>query len=63
MRKNEDKGQAVLEYVLMTLIAVSFVMVIASTFRRTIVKVWGYYTNQIVAACPGCPVDPAYRFR
>ena len=58
-----SQGQAFGEYILMILVALSLVVVMASGFRKTLVGIWGFYIKQISAACPGCPVNPNYRFR
>jgi hypothetical protein len=52
-----------IEYVLLLLVAISIVGVMATMFRRTLIRLWGYYHNQVSAACPGCPPHPNYRFR
>ncbi len=54
-------GQALVEYVLMLLVAVSLVAIMTTAFRKTVIHLWGFYIQQISAACPGCPVNPKYR--
>lgn len=56
-------GQALIEYLLMLIVALSLVTVITGFFRKSTIALWGYYTRQISAACPGCPPNPGYRFR
>jgi Flp pilus assembly pilin Flp len=56
-------GQAMVEYLLMLVVAISLVAVMASSFRKTLTNLWGYYIRQVSAACPGCQANPSYRFR
>ena len=58
----EEDGQAVVEYVLMVVFALGLVALIATGFRKTILKLWIFYIRQVSAACPGCPPDPTYRY-
>ena len=57
------KGQALVEYLLMLMMGVFLVIMINNAFRKTIIKMWGFYFRQISAACPGCPPNPNYRMR
>lgn len=58
-----QSGQAMIEYILMLVVAISLVAVMASSFRKTLTNLWGFYIRQISAACPGCQANPSYRFR
>jgi hypothetical protein len=57
-----EEGQAVVEYILMVLLAISAVSIIGIGFRRTLFSVWGKMAKEVTAACPGCPPNPAIRF-
>lgn len=59
----DEKGQAVIEYILMAVVALSLVSIITTSFRRSLIQIWGFYISEISAACPGCPPNPDYRFR
>jgi hypothetical protein len=58
-----ESGQAIFEYLLMVALAIAMTALMATSFRKTLLLVWGYYIQNISAACPGCPPNPAYRFR
>jgi Flp pilus assembly pilin Flp len=59
----KESGQAVVEYLLMVVVAISIVAVMGTSFRKTLIGIWGFYIRQISAACPGCTPNPGYRFR
>ena len=67
MRKllRDEGGQAIVEYVLALSVAISIVSIIATGFRKSLFKLWGFMTREIVAGCPGCkpPDEVANRFR
>ena len=54
----DEEGQAVVEYILMILMAVSVVTIIGVGFRKTLFKLWTLFAREISAGCPGCPADP-----
>jgi Flp pilus assembly pilin Flp len=58
-----DEGQAVIEYMLALLVAVSVVIIIAKGFKKSLFVVWSGMTVSIAAACPGCPPNPKYRLK
>lgn len=58
---HDESGQAVLEYVLAVSLAVSFVIVITTVFRRSLINLWFSMTRDITAGCPGCVPDPSIR--
>lgn len=58
-----ESGQATLEYVLALGMAIFFASLFASALRGSLFKLWGYYTRNIVAGCPGCTYDSKYRVR
>jgi len=57
----DESGQALLEYIFMILVAISTVAIIHSGFRTGLKGLWSFYSSEIIAACPGCPVDAKYR--
>lgn len=66
MRKNlfdDQEGQAVVEYVLMVMIAMAVVGVIATGFRKSLIALWEKMAQDISAPCPGCPPPPDVRIR
>jgi hypothetical protein len=63
MRKSDDSGQAILEYVLMLSMAVGVVVIIAVGFRRSIFHLWQGFTRDIASACPGCPPNDNAKFK
>ena len=58
-----QSGQAVIEYVLMLLMALSIVSIIGIGFRKSLYRIWQSFAQDISAACPGCPPDPKVRLR
>ena len=62
IQRDSQNGQAVVEYILMVLFAISLVAALSTSFRRSLIGIWGFYTRQISAACPGCPPNPRYKF-
>ena len=59
----DDSGQAVVEYVLMVMLALSVVSVIGITFRKTVIRMWEMISKDVAAACPGCPPPSGVSFR
>jgi len=59
----DDEGQAVVEYVLMIVLALGVVGIVGVGFRRIAATLWETFTRDITAACPGCPADPRYRIK
>lgn len=56
MRKSGDElGQALIEYVLLIAVTISLVTLMATGLRRSVFKLWSFYTKAIAAPCPGCP--------
>ena len=51
MRQNEE-GQAIVEYILMLLLAVSVVTILGFGFRKSVMTLWVSVTRDIAAACP-----------
>jgi hypothetical protein len=54
-------GQAIVEFVLMTLLILVAVGIMAQGFRRSLFKLWGMMSREVAAACPGCPADENLR--
>lgn len=61
--REEDDGQAVLEYLLMLAVTVSVLGVLASGMRRVLVELWEKMARQIAAPCPGCTPPESVRIR
>jgi Flp pilus assembly pilin Flp len=59
----DEEGQAVIEYILMLSVVVGMVSMIGFGFRKTLFKLWGSFTRDIAAGCPGCPADSKYNLR
>ena len=59
----DDRGQAVVEYLLGLVIAVSLVAGIAGVLRSSLFGLWQNFSREITAACPGCPADPSIRLK
>jgi hypothetical protein len=54
----DDLGQALIEYVLLIALTISLVTLMATGLRKSVFSLWGFYTRQIAAPCPGCPPPP-----
>lgn len=53
-----QEGQTIIEFILMVVVALALVGIISRSFRQGVIKVWGYYIQQVTGACPnGCPTD------
>jgi uncharacterized protein (UPF0333 family) len=57
----DQKGQAVLEYLLMISVAITMVIVINTGFRRIVNFIWQQVSCEVAAACPDCPPPPDVR--
>jgi Flp pilus assembly pilin Flp len=57
-----ESGQAILEYVLMLMVAISVVAILSSGLKTSLLSLWEFMARQIAAACPGCPPPPNVRF-
>jgi hypothetical protein len=58
-----QSGQAMVEYVLMIVVALSILIVVSSGLKKTVIALWSYYFQKVSAACPtGCQPDPRYKF-
>jgi|GEM_PF-695941 len=55
-------GQAILEYVLMLLIAVAGVAILSRGLKSSLLSIWGYMAQQISAPCPGCKAPENVKF-
>ena len=53
----DDRGQAVVEYILMVSITVMSVGALGYGLRKTLFSLWTVFAREISAACPGCPSD------
>jgi hypothetical protein len=52
----KEQGQAVVEYILMLVLAVSIVTILAYGFRKSIMSLWVTLSREVAAACPrDCP--------
>lgn len=54
MSKSSQNGQAILEFILAMLIAVSIVSAFTMGMRRTVGRFWKQLTCEVVAGCPKC---------
>ncbi|MEK7690577.1 MAG: hypothetical protein AAB425_06120 [Bdellovibrionota bacterium] len=59
----DQKGQAVVEYVLSLLMAMAVLGIIATGFRRTLIALWVGLAKDVAAPCPGCPPPPEIKTR
>jgi len=57
----DQKGQALIEYVLMIFVVISVVGILGYGFREILLSVWQLMSCDITAACPSCPVDPSIK--
>jgi Flp pilus assembly pilin Flp len=56
------EGQAMVEYMIMLVFVLSVMGTFNGTLKAAILGIWGFYTREIAAGCPGCPPDPRYHF-
>jgi Flp pilus assembly pilin Flp len=63
MFKENEKGQAVVEYILGVALALSLVVVMGTGFRKSLYRLWSTISGEVSAACPQCPKDPRTRLR
>lgn len=52
---SDEDGQAIVEYLLMLMVAISIVAILASGVRRIVLGLWQVMACEISAACPHCP--------
>ncbi len=50
------------EYMIMLVFVLSVMGTFNGTLKAAILGIWGFYTREIAAGCPGCPPDPRYHF-
>lgn len=53
--KQQQSGQAVVEYILMLLVAMGLMAVISRGMKKTLQVFWKGLSSEIAAPCPGCP--------
>jgi Flp pilus assembly pilin Flp len=59
-----EQGQAVVEYVLMLVIALGVVTSISVGFKKSLLSVWQVFAQEVSAPCPGdCTPNPSVRVR
>lgn len=65
MRKNNlgQRGQVLIEYILMLALVVTIVTVMSSTLKSSLFKLWEFYGKMVAAPCPGCPAPSEIRLR
>ena len=56
-----QSGQAIVEYILTVLIAISVVTVISAGFKGTVIRLWQGMAREIAAPCPSCVKDQTIR--
>ena len=59
---SSQRGQAILEYVLMMLIVVAMVAILSKGLKSSLLIMWEFMAQKISAACPGCPPPPNVKF-
>lgn len=52
--RDSQAGQAVIEYILMIVVALSILSVLAFGFRKVLFRVWMQMACSITAPCPHC---------
>jgi hypothetical protein len=58
------EGQAVVEYIIMLVVAIGVVTTISVGFKKSLFSVWQVFASDISAPCPGdCTPNPVVRFR
>jgi hypothetical protein len=58
-RRQNNNGQVLVEYLLMLVMAMSLVLIIQNSLRKSTFSLWKSFTCDVVAACPGCPYSPS----
>ncbi len=53
--QQQQSGQAVVEYILMLLVAMGLMAVISKGMKKTLGLFWKGLSSEIAAPCPGCP--------
>ncbi len=54
----DENGQAIVEYLLMLSVAMTFVGIIVPGMKKLLRPLWTFYIRSITAACPsGCQSD------
>ncbi|MBY0471246.1 hypothetical protein K2X30_08775 [bacterium] len=62
-RKLDESGQTLVEYILAVAIALSVVVLLTNTVKGNLFNIWQRISQEVSAACPGCPVDPRLKIR
>lgn len=58
---HSKRGQAVIEYVLMVLVAMSMVFAFNYGLRNVALKLWMQMTCEVTAPCPHCPTPESVK--
>lgn len=62
--RRDERGQAVVEYMLMIALVLGVVFLMAHGLKGSILNVWQSFSRDISAACPhDCPPPPNVQFR
>jgi hypothetical protein len=51
----DQEGQAIIEYVLMLSLAITFIGLLATGFKQPLQSLWHLFAQEITAPCPACP--------
>ncbi|MGZ3689836.1 MAG: hypothetical protein ACXWPM_06270 [Bdellovibrionota bacterium] len=52
-----ERGQAVVEYVLLLFVMLTLVLVMKKGFKSIVFAMWKDVTRNVAAACPGCSTN------
>jgi hypothetical protein len=53
-KKEKEKGQALVEFLLMLVLAMTVVAILSTGFRRSLFRIWEVITREVGAPCPDC---------
>lgn len=59
--RRSESGQAIVEYLLMVMVALSVAATLAFGFRKAFFRMWMQMACEITAPCPHCQAPPEIR--
>ncbi len=59
--RGHSRGQAIVEYLLMIVVALALLSVIGIAFRKIVAHLWQQMTCEVSAACYNCPPEDQIR--